>query len=219
MCLRGCNHPSTKAIIEYPTSPYQEVHDGLVRKLRSGLGDATQRLAQNQIDIDAWYFEMLDALRLGHANAYSLGAVAAGSPVNNAVALAFARVVMDLESYFLRGFANDLAAKDPRYFSDDGDLDLDSGQLDQRLDLYALKASGSASSGWVDGQPEDREIRWIRTAFESCPSCLILADDAYQPYTKSTLFTTPRAGDTECLTHCKCYLETDDGAGFAPVEL
>lgn len=47
-------------------------------------------------------------------------------------------------------------------------------------------------------------VDWVTTSGDPCPDCLTLEFDA--PYELNQLPTLPGAGDTVCLTHCRCYL-------------
>lgn len=48
------------------------------------------------------------------------------------------------------------------------------------------------------------EEHWFTTSGESCPDCMDYASLGWQPM--GTIPTRPGAGDTACLTSCKCYM-------------
>ena len=59
--------------------------------------------------------------------------------------------------------------------------------------------------GAISQIPLSMLIYWTLHPAEHCVNCLELA--AGSPYTKETLPTFPKRGDTQCLTNCKCTLE------------
>lgn len=74
-------------------------------------------------------------------------------------------------------------------------------------------------AGRVMGTPTGMVIDWISPLDrETCRGCRFLSE--HSPYTKRTLPTTPRAGDTICLSNCRCRLVIRDvGKGeFESVE-
>lgn len=87
---------------------------------------------------------------------------------------------------------------------------------DDRLDMYVETLDGMFHAGRVDALPENVRIHWrlgpVRT--EHCAGCRQLA--AESPYDKpgaggpNPLWTTPRAGDTPCITGCKCSLVVEE---------
>lgn len=87
---------------------------------------------------------------------------------------------------------------------------------DDRLDMYVETLDGMFHAGRVDALPENVKIHWrlgaVRT--EHCKGCLQLAAEG--PYDKpgaggpNPLWTTPRAGDTPCITGCRCSLVVEE---------
>jgi hypothetical protein len=82
-----------------------------------------------------------------------------------------------------------------------------------RLRMYVDTVDSVFWTGRVEGLPRDAKIYWVLGVAEHCATCLEFA--AGSPYTRETLPSTPRAGDTLCLSNCKCHLEFDAGAGIA----
>lgn len=75
-------------------------------------------------------------------------------------------------------------------------------RLDQRSRMYGASVNSSWWNAKVESQPPGTEMDWVLGNAEHCPDCLILA--ANSPYTAQSLPTVPKAGDTACLSHCKC---------------
>lgn len=75
----------------------------------------------------------------------------------------------------------------------------------KRMSMYQDTLDSLFDAGRVDAMPsEGTTIYWILSAEESCPDCLELASDS--PYIPNELPSTPRAGDTRCLSNCQCTL-------------
>jgi hypothetical protein len=75
----------------------------------------------------------------------------------------------------------------------------------ERAKMYVDTIKTVFDHGRVEGAPPWVTIYWVPSrGAQHCPDCLILAVNS--PYTKKTLPTTPRAGDTRCLSNCKCHL-------------
>ena len=85
------------------------------------------------------------------------------------------------------------------------DADNYSGRLHDRLRAYAEALKHVYYAGRVMGTPSGMIIDWIAPMDRNtCRGCRFLFDNS--PYTKKTLPTTPRAGDTPCLNRCRCRL-------------
>lgn len=84
---------------------------------------------------------------------------------------------------------------------------------DRRLGMYVDALDGLFHRGAVDGLPNDALIFWKLRPAEHCLDCVSLA--ARSPFVRpgvrhpdyDQLPTTPRKGDTRCISNCKCYLE------------
>lgn len=87
------------------------------------------------------------------------------------------------------------------------------GGLEKRLKAYSDALKNVFFSGRVQGTPSGHLIDWTGPNDRAtCNGCRFLIE--HSPYTKSTLPTTPRAGDTRCLNNCRCRLivrETEPG--------
>lgn len=76
--------------------------------------------------------------------------------------------------------------------------------LQQRLEMYINTVDSVYTSGRVQGSPDTAIVSWIHGDAEHCTECILL--ERFSPFTKDSLPTTPRAGDTRCLSNCKCKL-------------
>jgi len=104
------------------------------------------------------------------------------------------------------------SAEELRYASKFG-KDIDAGNLkmprQRRAMLYAQTLNGIALNAKIEALPDNSRIWWRLGRGEHCIDCLILA--ANSPYTKWNLPTTPRSGDTRCVSNCLCKLEVNLG--------
>ena len=77
--------------------------------------------------------------------------------------------------------------------------------IEDRLGMYVETLDSVYFHGQVEGSPEFVKIIWHLRDSKHCNDCIKLA--AGSPYTKTTLPTVPRSGDSRCLSNCKCFLE------------
>lgn len=74
-----------------------------------------------------------------------------------------------------------------------------------RANNYASSLDGVAWNAKVESMPENVVIDWVLGIGTHCSSCILLS--AHSPYSKFSLPTTPKAGDSECHQNCLCHLE------------
>jgi hypothetical protein len=188
----------------------QSAHDARIEEAKQVFLDLTERNQSGALDFDAYKEAFSDELRSLHSDMYKIGRELAGKAATAEEAEQIGLQIADLEQVFLAGLVQDLA---------DGRYDGISPALDQRLGMYANKGSSTASLGFVDGSGADEEFYWdMNGAVEDhCQDCPYL--EANSPYMKETLYTSPRQGDTPCLTNCKCRLvrSSDGQTGFGPI--
>lgn len=185
--------------------PWLTIMSDMDRELRSLLIQYQNGLAP------ATFFQRFDDLLFrAHSDAHFLGQFDAGGSPSRGFARLRGRVVADEDSYYLRGFVDDLIGG--RYMRD-GELNADA--VLRRMGLYQGKVRGSATVGFVDGSQNQDLFFWILGGHEAhCSDCPELAAMSISaPFSKSTLFQYPGDGSTPCLGHCKCYLKRiRDGA-------
>jgi hypothetical protein len=181
-----------------------------IAETRGAIKAATSRLAVDHandpnVAIDRFGERMIDFLTRAHSQAAYLGRYRAGdtSP-KDGDDLAFAMRVVRGEDVFLARFEDALRAG--RYTNEDGTLNTAAIQV--RADLYLRRVRGTANETWALTTPG--EIHWeIDTSAENCEDCL--RHRAGSPYTWERLPTYPRAGETRCVTGCRCKLIAEGG--------
>lgn len=90
---------------------------------------------------------------------------------------------------------------------------------DRRLDMYRDTLDSMLFAGTVASLHPDTPVWWeLSPECDHCRDCLALS--AASPWTVGTLPTTPRAGGTECKSHCCCHLRfgVRQDKGEAPVK-
>jgi len=157
-----------------------------------------------------------EVLQDAHGDAWSLGRRRAGvDGARNDDDDFLGRGIADQEmSDFFGDFIDRVAEGDPRYVDADGNLRL--SNINARLDMYAHRMRGTANESFVLNSPRLSTFIWRLGDAEHCDDCIAMAADS--PYTADNLWTYPGAGETECLTHCKCVVvRWQDGVtGFRP---
>jgi hypothetical protein len=191
-------------MVIFKMPPRENPSSGL-RSLMEQFADRCDLLASRGLDAETWYAEFLELLEAGYRDTYEYGYfVSSGRTPAVAVMDEVGQMVRDLESYYARGFANELA-------------DLTEEQIARRMKTYAGRMRGVANGGWVDGVAEDEEIWWVMSAAEHCDDCPV--HEANSPYTKNTIPAVPGDNSTPCLFNCKCYLRTRTRRAFEPVNV
>ena len=74
----------------------------------------------------------------------------------------------------------------------------------QRIRSYARTIKSAYESGRVLSVGDQVIIHWELEHDDPCPDCRLIA--RYSPYTPDTLPTTPKGGQTRCLSNCYCSL-------------
>jgi hypothetical protein len=156
-------------------------------------------------------FETLLANR--YSQAVTLGRKRGGSfGMDEAADRAFGQGVAAEQQPYIHGFADGIAAGN--YNREDGSTDVD--KVSRRMDLYIKKIPAVANEAMALASDPETIIKWVMGAAEHCGDCVSLANGG--PYRADSLPTTPCAGDTSCLMHCKCKLEREDRLStFGPV--
>jgi hypothetical protein len=79
-----------------------------------------------------------------------------------------------------------------------------SGRMDpsKRIEMYINSVDSTFHTSRLIHLPPNVLLHWVIFPGESCIDCVKLKQ--MSPFTQATLPTTPRAGDTRCLTNCKC---------------
>lgn len=158
----------------------------------SGAAQAKARAAA-AADLEAAFAKAVEegwgeSYRLGHA----MRTGEAPRALSDSAAAKMAR-----QQAFARQFARDIAEGIPQ----------ERGRMPvgQRAQLYGNALDGAFNAGAVDGGTEGELIYWRLGGGDHCEDCPVLAISG--PYTRNTLPTYPRAGETVCRSNCSCFLE------------
>lgn len=165
----------------------------------------TKKLVDGTVSPEEWA-DLFDGVLLeGHSNAWYIGRVLGGSAGEfNDDDLNVGRGFKDVEADYLAGFLDDI--QNGRYTLEDGTLS--DRQILARARLYVGKMRGTINEAWVYASPDESEWFWRLGGNElHCADCPHLAEILIGVL-KSELFTKPGAGDTPCLGHCLCFLES-----------
>jgi len=148
--------------------------------------------------------EFKEICRKAYEGAYDAGIMRAGSPmVQNAE-------LSDLTSRAIDEMVN----KEAEFFAKRlSEKTVSTDIMSTIAERYGASAKAVFWNGLISGSTNDQQFRWQLGSVltEHCDDCLELA--ANSPYTKDTLPTVPRAGDTKCLWRCKCSLIPIGGPG------
>lgn len=117
---------------------------------------------------------------------------------------------IDRQKRFASGFARDLADGVPEQKGRMG--------VGNRSALYGNSIGGAFNHGAVAAAAPNELIHWRLGATDHCSDCPVLAVSG--PYTRNTLPTMPRNGETECRMNCACHLEfiRTDGEVNTPID-
>ena len=91
--------------------------------------------------------------------------------------------------------------------------DLSEGQIRRRSEMYinSAREAFEREKEKAAQQAEQNEVKWNRTAEESCEDCIAFENKGWMPmepwpYMIDKRKARPGSGDTICLTSCKCWL-------------
>ena len=139
-------------------------------------------------DIDQLTDDMQDTLEEGYTKAFKLGLQKQKLGPKDS---AFLKKVKNKQFDYLDGFIEDIENNSSKM------------PIAARLDMYANFIDSFFWYGSLKGK--DKLVFWnLDVEAENCPDCVELASNS--PYDPLDLPTVPRAGDTECLNNCKCFL-------------
>jgi hypothetical protein len=89
------------------------------------------------------------------------------------------------------------------------DVEAGKGKLDydKRKEMYVQALQSMYNTSRVIATPPMTLYYWETTPAEHCPHCLYL--QRMSPFIKENLPAVPAAGDTKCLSNCKCHLRIE----------
>ena len=160
---------------------------------------------------DDLYLGMDAILQEGHADSWRLGRQLGGdfSHVQGLDSL-MGRIQADNDSYFLRGFVQDLEDRVARYWDSDGPK---RNMIGGRAKLYLGRMRGTANHAFMQASDPEVLFNWELRAEDHCGDCPQLA--ALSPYTRDANLGYPGDGSQQCRGNCKCILIRADGVtGF-----
>lgn len=166
----------------------------LEARTESKVMNLMKRHEAGEIDLGQLEWGLKKEFAMAYQDAYVLGQRSVGYTGDlMAEDKSFLRSFRKSENKFLRNFMQAIAADKlvmDRY---------------ERLKMYVDTIQTVFEHARVEAAPPWVKIYWVPTrGAKHCEDCLTLALNS--PYTKKTLPTTPRAGDTKCLSNCKCKL-------------
>ena len=128
--------------------------------------------------------------------------------------------IVHSQGFFLEGFVRDLAARDKRYFDEDGALRVD--QVTRRATQYQAGVRSAQAYGVMDSASHAARWKWeLGGAEEHCDDCPFLA--TLEPVPASEWFALPGEGLTQCVVGCKCHMvDVESGqttAGYGETSL
>lgn len=164
------------------------IHQEAARQMLTAL---TEQLYAGQITLEQWQIAVASVLKDMHLAQAAFGA---GGKANlDAAALGRVNDTLEKQYTFLRDFALAILAG------------LSLALALNRVLMYGSATQQSFWQAMANSRGRGVSITWTLGIAEHCPDCVALANNS--PYTPETLPTYPGAGDTECLTNCKCGLE------------
>lgn len=181
----------------------------MVKARRRELHKLTNLFAEGTIDLAQWYDQSVAVLLEGHTRAAYFGRMLAlQADVESELVDALAgQAATDAEEYYLRGFAEALLDKDPRYWDADAEKWI-TDTIQDRQDLYLGKMRGTANGAFLR-ESVGFYFDWMLGGTEDhCSECPDYA--AGSPWAVNELPTHPGNNDTPCRFNCLCFLRRED---------
>lgn len=163
--------------------------------MRKDFTELVSKLQAKEITKNQFMNSAHKLFKAGYEKAYRLG--------TNASGLEFVDLPQADLSWLGKARAHEYKFMDK--FADDVINGRGSMAYDARANMYVDTIDSMFDAGRVDAYPNDyTQVYWELGGGESCGDCIDLA--MHSPYTPDTLPTTPRAGNTRCLSNCNCSL-------------
>ena len=171
----------------------------------SGLAD---QVFGGELPMDVWQTNMRQEIKTHYIQQYLAGRGGVG-PMTQADWGSVGGQLADQYRY-LDGFAREVA-----------EGKLSKAQIAQRSEMYM----NSSREAFERGQKRASEVAgldevvWLKTAMESCPDCIELANLGWQkaepwPFKVGGRPAIPGSGVTQCLTNCRCYNDWRKGGAM-----
>lgn len=190
----------------------------MLKARRRELHKITQLFTSDKITLDQWFDQMTAVLLEGHTKASYFGRMLAAQEelAGELVDVLHAQAAVDGEDYYLRGFAEAIYNKDPRYWDAEAEK-WKAAAIEDRQDLYLPKMRGTANDAFLR-ESEPFTMDWLFGLTEKhCIDCLDM--NAGNPWKPSEMPTAPGKHELICKLGCDCYLRRSDGVqGFLRVD-
>jgi hypothetical protein len=227
------NRGQFKSARRRASSSANKQFDALFDRLKSGLINTTKRYLDGEIAKTRWQRWSKELLRQAYYDAFDLGLKSSGATKYRLGRADMDTRWIDSawrqEMSFLTKFLKEIeGTTTPAHWGRDTTKEFPDGRpnplygkyrkleparltdrtssiIQRRLAAYAESVKHIYYAGRVMGTPEGMVIHWISPLDrQTCNGCRFLSDNS--PYTKDTIPSTPRAGDTRCVNNCRCRL-------------
>lgn len=191
------DHRGWKTSRRGTTTVAKKQFDALQERLGGGIVEYTQDYLAGKINKTRWTNWVRHLLREAYQEAFQLGFKSSGAEDVRAGVATFDKEWVATAARQELTFLNKLLRE-----IQEGTY---KGALERRLRAYSESLQNVFYSGRVMGTPAGHIIDWVGPHDRhTCNGCNFLIE--HSPYTKITLPTTPRAGDTRCRNNCRCRL-------------
>ncbi|MFZ5986381.1 MAG: hypothetical protein ACOYWZ_04535 [Bacillota bacterium] len=180
-------------------SLFGEIKRKEIAEFNRVVGGYAKDLLDDKIKLDRFHSLMQGAIEEYYPKAYMAGRAEFGGKGLEKVHLNQINKEIEEEKKYLKGFADDISRGK-----------VAGGSIEVRAGMYGDAIGGLYEQGKMSNFEDDPQVSiyWRLGIAEHCDDCIELA--AGSPYgVDNPLPTHPGAGDTVCLSNCKCYLEIE----------
>lgn len=179
------------------SSTAKKQFDTLQEKMLRVTVDYTNRWKAGEISKTRWQDWVKHTLRESYRDAFALGLKSAGHSKSRVGVAEFDETWVESairhEMKYFNRLLKDIAEG------------RQAGSIEKRLRNYSEALKNVFLSGRIMGTPSNHLVEWTGPNDRAtCNGCRFMIESS--PFTKQTLPTTPRAGDTKCLMNCRCRL-------------
>lgn len=171
----------------------------VANQFRSRIHEVTDDFLAGKLSFTKWTKEVREALRDSYIRSFTLGLHSSGAAPSTGQGI----LTKADQRYIESAYRHELSYLNKLL----GDVRTGEwkGDLEKRLEAYVETLKHIYYSGRVMSTPAGYLIDWISPLDRNtCKGCRWLAEQS--PFTRDDIPTTPRAGDTRCLNHCRCRL-------------
>lgn len=179
------------------TTKFKKDFDKLQDRMYKGILEYTKMRKSGDISFSRWATWVGHLLRESYKESFRLGILSSGADFSKAGMASFDEKWVKTASKHEMAYFNKLL--------DQIESGTQKGTIEDRLKAYSDTLQNVFYSGRIVGTPSNHLIDWAGpNDRRTCSGCHFLIENS--PYTKATLPSTPRAGDTACLNFCRCRL-------------